>query len=289
MMRAYEFAGITILVELPDDKMYENEYRLTPFAKNIISEVTDVSYKYIFEMVDKLDSSIGECIVREGDYQVYQHGDEFIRYVGSANEIIDDAYIRIITKGKESRVQVLKEKFPERVGAKVVLNAMDVKHLIVQNKGVILHSSYIERNGKALLFTAPSETGKSTQAELWRKLRNTEIINGDRAVVRIVDGQIVADGVPFAGSSKYCENRSMPIEAIVYLGQAEQTYISKISGYKAFSKIWEGVAVNTWHRRDVEQVADIIKEVVEKVPIYYLRCTPDESAVIALEKELGKE
>ncbi|WP_370839368.1 hypothetical protein [Intestinibacter bartlettii] len=33
---------------------------------------------------------------------------------------------------------------------------------------------------KGILFSAPSGTGKSTQADLWEKYENAEIINGDR-------------------------------------------------------------------------------------------------------------
>ena len=44
---------------------------------------------------------------------------------------------------------------------------MGLEHLLATQRAVILHSAYIDYKGKAILFSAPSGTGKSTQAELW--------------------------------------------------------------------------------------------------------------------------
>ena len=38
MERYYRFAGVEITVDLPDDRMYENERRLTPFAVDRVED-----------------------------------------------------------------------------------------------------------------------------------------------------------------------------------------------------------------------------------------------------------
>jgi hypothetical protein len=162
-------------------------------------------------------------------------------------------------------------------------------HGFARNHGFIFHCSCIDRGGEAILFTAPSGTGKSTQADLWHQHRGTEIINGDRAAIRLAEGKLLAEGIPFAGSSQYCKNRSLPLRAIVYLGQAPRTTIRKLRGYEAFSKIWEGVSVNTWDREDLERVSAVVQKVASEIPVYHMPCTPDESAVIALEEALRKQ
>lgn len=282
MRRNYRFAGIELSVHMPDEKMYENEYRLEPFGVGLVNDPQE----YVFELTDRLDGPEGVCNVEKGGYCIYQDGGRRIRYVGSVGVTLEGAYIRVCSEGKKHHVQLLAEKFPDRVGTKTVLNSIDVQHLLAIEHGFILHCSYIERDGRAILFTAPSETGKSTQAELWSSLKNTEIINGDRAAVRLVDREILAEGIPFAGSSKYCKNRTLPVEAIVYLGQAPKTSIERLRGYQAFAKIWEGVSVNSWDKEDVERVSAIVQEIAARVPVYHLSCTPDESAVIALENAL---
>ncbi|MBQ8856546.1 MAG: hypothetical protein IJ024_00225 [Lachnospiraceae bacterium] len=285
MMRHYRFAGVEISVDIPEDKIYKDEYRLAPFAVETVGN----PQIYKFELAKNLDKPEGVCLGKNSGDCVYQNGERRIRYVGSIQNTLDGAYICVKSTGKIHEVQLLEKKFPDRIGTKTVLNSLDVPHLIAQENGFLLHCSYIEHDGKAILFTAPSETGKSTQADLWHELRNAEIINGDRAVVRIADDEILAEGIPFAGSSKYCKNRSLSIEAIVYLGQAPQTSICRLQGVKAFARLWEGISVNTWDKHDIELVSDAVQKIIEKIPVFHLTCTPDEAAVIALEQALRKE
>lgn len=240
-------------------------------------------------IAEKLPEPEGELLVTAPAFRVYRDFEKQIRYIGSCEKDLEKAHACIYYREQNHEVLLKKSVFAERVSARVILECMAAEHLIARNNGFIFHCSYIDHNGKAILFTAPSETGKSTQAELWKALRGAEIINGDRAAVRLAEGVLLAEGIPFAGSSQYCKNRSLPIEAIVYLGQAPTTSIRKVRGYEAFSKIWEGVSVNTWDKKDMELVSAVVQQVAERIPIYHLPCTPDESAVIALEEALRKQ
>lgn len=282
MRKNYRFAGLEISVCIPDEKIYENEYRLTPFSIEKVNEPEE----FFFELREQLEEPSGICVTENSNFCLYQDGNKRIRYVGAVEFSLDGAYIRTCSEGKRHEVQLLANKFPSQIGTKTVLNAMDVQHLLAQIQGVILHCSYIEYEGKAILFTAPSETGKSTQAELWKNLRDADIINGDRAALRLVEGKILAEGIPFAGSSTYCKNRSLEVTAIIYLGQAAKTSIERLKGYQAFSRIWEGVSLDMKNRSDVEKVSELISKTAESVPVYYLQCAPDETAVIALENVL---
>ena len=284
MDRYYRFAGLEFQFSMDPELMYEKEYNLAPFSVPVVT----TPHIFRFRKVDKLATPEGDCVWKNSGLQVYRGTDARIRYLGILEKQWSDAYFRVAHCGKKHEVQLRVDNYPDRVETRSVLESIDLQHLILQNQGFIFHCSYIHWNGKAILFTAPSETGKSTQADLWNKYRNAEIINGDRAAVRIVDGTIMAEGIPFSGSSNYCENRSLPIQAIVYLGQAPVTTIRKLRGYEAFSKIWEGISVNTWDREDMEKATDIVMQVAQTIPIYHMPCTPDEAAVEVLEQELRK-
>lgn len=277
--RFYRFAGLEFLVEMPEDIFYRDEYRLAPFRVEAVSD----PHKFTFEIVEQLTRPEGTLITRQPNLSVYALGDRELRYTGG-----QDPYLRAEYRGKQGSIQVKKNPYSDTVGTKTVLECMRAEHLVARNHGFLFHCSYIDHRGKAILFTAPSETGKSTQAELWRQHRGAEIINGDRAAVRLAEGRVLAEGIPFSGSSQYYKNRSLPVEAIVYLGQAPETSIRKMRGYEAFSKIWEGVSVNVWDREDMELVSGVVQRIVEQVPVFHLPCTPDESAVIALEQALRK-
>ncbi len=270
---------------MPRELFHENEYRLEPFRV----ESAEDPHVFRFEMADGMLPPEGELLTEQPNFFVLSHAGASIRYIGARRDSWEQAYLRAEHRGKEHRIQMLESRIPGKVGNKIILESIAAEHLIARNNGFVFHCSYIDHNGKAILFTAPSETGKSTQAELWHQYRGTEIINGDRAAVRLADGVLMAEGIPFAGSSQYCKNRSMPIEAIVYLGQAPKTTIRKMRGYEAFSRIWEGISVNTWDKEDMELVSGVVQKVAEQIPIYHLLCTPDESAVNALEEALRKQ
>lgn len=281
----YQFAGVKIAISMPEELFYEEEYRLEPFLR----EETEAAWTFRFEKVEQLDAPEGEPVDRDPSRLIYAGCGFCVRYIGAYGGNWEIAYARAEYREKQVSVQLRAGYFPGRVNVKTILTVLGAEHLVARNHGFLLHCSFIARNGKAILFTAPSETGKSTQAELWREYRGTHIINGDRAAVRLADGVLMAEGIPFAGSSRYCENQSLPIEAIVYLGQAPKTTIRKLRGYEAFARIWEGVSVDTWDREDLELVSHVVQKTAESIPVYHLPCTPDESAVVALEEALRKQ
>ena len=281
----YCFAGVEIQIMAPEQLIYTDDRYLAPFA---VDSVTD-PHIFTFETADTLPEPCGICVVKKPGYIVYQQDNVSTRYIGTVTKGWENAYIWARHCGKDHKIKLRKSDIPDRMGTHTVLSSIAAEHLITQADGVIFHCSYIEYNGKAILFTAPSETGKSTQADLWNKYRGADIVNGDRASIRLIDGKLYAAGIPFAGSSSHCYNRTLPLAAIVYLGQAPETSVSRLKGYQAFAKVWEGVSVNTWNKEDMEKATAIVKNIAETVPVFYMPCTPDENAVIALEKALEVE
>lgn len=280
----YRFAGITVEITMAREWFPEREYKLEPFRSTASGE----AHRFEFQKVRELPPPEGKLLTEQPNFFVVAEDDTNVRYIGSGRASWENAYIRAEYGDREHRILLRENRIPGRIGSKIILEALAAEHLIARNHGFIFHCSCVNHNGKAILFTAPSGTGKSTQAELWKELRGAKIINGDRAAVRLEEGNLLAEGIPFAGSSDYCENESLPLEAVVYLGQAPETSIRKLRGYEAFSKIWEGVSVNTWDKEDVEQVSGVVQKVAEQIPVYHMPCTPDETAVIALETELRK-
>ena len=282
MEKHYRFGSLELTFDLPEDRMYQNERWLEPFS---VPSVVD-PHRFRFSMVSELTAPETDCVVSNPDQRIYREGEWEVRYLGGVSKSWREGYLRVASRGREHIAELKESQCIGRIGIHTVLSAIGIEHLMAQAEGLVFHCSFIEFDGRAILFTAPSETGKSTQAELWRRHRGARIINGDRAAIRWDGSQLLAEGLPFCGSSEHCENASLPIGAIVYLAQAPRTSIRRMGGYEAFSRIWEGVCVNTWDRSDMERVSDLVQKLATFVPVYYLPCTPDESAVTALEQAL---
>ena len=149
---------------------------------------------------------------------------------------------------------------------------------------LFFHASYIEVNGEGILFTAPSQTGKSTQAALWEKYRGAKVVNGDKAAVRIED-IVTVNSIPFSGTSGICENITVPLKAIVFLSQAPENRVRKMGASEAITALCPNVFADKLVGEEWSQTLNLLLNLVSTVPIYHLACTPDERAVETLEKE----
>lgn len=284
MKKYYQFAGIELEIQMPESIMYTRDGMLAPFRR----EGADAPHRFSFHMVDALRPPEGMCIADSPSLLVYSRLDRTVRYLGAVQKGWEGAYLRAEHRGMEHRVELLRQHFPEGPGIKTVLNSIAAEHLLASRHGVILHASYIDWQGQGILFSAPSGTGKSTQAELWRVHRGAEIINGDRTAVVAEGAAVQACGIPYAGSSQICKDRTLPLCAIVCLKQAQHTTVRRLSGAEAFRRIWEECSINTWDTADMRDASETVARVLAAVPIFELACTPDISAVEALEGVLPK-
>ena len=170
-----------------------------------------------------------------------------------------------------------------------IIDIMNIEQVLNTFNAYILHSSFIKYQDKAILFTAPSGTGKSTQADLWEKYENAEIINGDRSGIRKMDGKWTAYGLPIAGSSGIYKNKKAEISHIIILKQGKENKLTKLSSREAFIKIYSETLVHTWDKEFQENIINMITDVVQNVRIYQYECLPDKSAVEFLKKQVIKD
>ena len=141
--------------------------------------------------------------------------------------------------------------------------------------------------GSLVLVGGAPGIGKSTQADLWQRYEGAELLNGDRTVLRRMDGVWTAFGSPYAGSSNCFVNESRPVRAIVLLSQGSACSLRRLSPAAAFRGLYAGMTVNLWDDRYVARVCDLLAAL--DVPVYALTCTPDRAAVDCLKAELEHE
>lgn len=155
-------------------------------------------------------------------------------------------------------------------------------HQLLIRNACILHAAYIDAGGKAILFTGPSNVGKSTQADLWRQCADAEIINGDRVLLREKNGQWNAYGYPSCGTSGICLNRNLPVAAIVVLEQAPENQVCMMTASQKVRALVAATEVYLWDQEEIEMAFRAAQEIVSKVPVIRLRCRPDADAVHVL-------
>lgn len=268
-LKSYDFSGVTVGVQS------ENELSESTSLKKFRSEIKtpDCLVKLSFAPFIS-DETVNESTVSYSKKSKVKAGAGEEMIINS-RFLYTCCYMTVI------------EHYEKDFDIEQVLRHMPLHHLLLKHGAFILHASYILINGEAILFSAPSGTGKSTQAELWKKYRGAEIINGDRVLVRKSEKGFTAGGIYYSGTSEYCENVSAPIRAIVLLGQAENNTAEKCGGAEALRSLFRQSAYTADFPNDPALLSQLLSEAVNSVDIVKLDCLPDESAVSALEKYLS--
>ena len=159
----------------------------------------------------------------------------------------------------------------------------------VQRHMIQMHSSLIATtDNRGLMFLGPSGIGKTTQAELWHKYRDALIINGDIVFVQETEDAFLGWGTPWHGSSPYCENTNVPVEALIVLKQAPENSIRELTGFEKVSEVSNSVFYPRWLENGMELCLETLDHLLSKLPVYELRCRPDEDAVRLTEETIFK-
>ena len=161
--------------------------------------------------------------------------------------------------------------------------------ILLHHNKLCLHASCVDTALGGILFSGVSGIGKSTQSDLWCKYRGAKPINGDRPILSRENGNGLAWGAPYAGSSRCHVNESCPVSAIIILKQAEACSLRRLTQAEAFRKVWAGLTIHSWDSSFVEAASLLTAELASEVPVLEFACTPDEAAVAYLEQMLRKE
>lgn len=167
-----------------------------------------------------------------------------------------------------------------------IFNALAFEKVLMEHNAFVLHCSFIEYNGKAILFSAPSGTGKSTQASLWQKYECATIVNGDRAIVLKVNDKYYAYGMPICGSSDICLNKEVEILCVVYLYQNSVNSIRLLDKKTTMKNIMSETTISFFNPVFVSKIMDLCQDFALNTDMYLFGCTKYQDAVQCLKEVL---
>ena len=137
----------------------------------------------------------------------------------------------------------------------------------------MLHSSAVEIDGKAYLFSAPSGTGKSTHTSQWLKLFGDKacIINDDKPAIRFVDGVPYAYGTPWSGKSDLNVNKGVPVQGICVLERSANNFIEPLDEGTAVYSILNQT-IRPRKREYMDNLLALLDRVIAAVPVWRMGC-----------------
>ena len=203
------------------------------------------------------------------DYELYiEPTDEMIRYEAELGEEIHGA-----------------------AGSPYICEAVAILRVIcdyiIDKGGFFLHCSCLKYKDEAIIFTAPSGTGKSTHSALWRRHFGDDVvmINDDKPLVREKDGRFYIYGTPWNGKHSIGSNTSAPIRSVVFLSQAPENKATPISPIDAMALLLQQTVLPS-NKAELSKLLDMLGRLVETVPMYRLGCTISDEAVTTIYQEI---
>ncbi len=208
---------------------------------------------------------------------------------------IDVTGADIAFERERSKAQDERDGVPLRAFSDGYLEALAIYRKLcerlIERDVLLFHSSAIEADGRAYLFTAPSGTGKSTHARLWREVfgNRVRMINDDKPLLRVGGTGATVYGTPWDGKHRLSENISVPLGAICVISRGETNAIRRISAADAFPHL-----LRQTYRPETEEGAKRMTELVFRlaaaVPVYALSCNREpEAAEIAYHAMKGEQ
>ena len=279
----------------PPDNFMKFECMADDGADNGQEAGGSVEYVYNITVADSLPAPEGKVIARRPDLVVLQSGTD--QSADGGGQGLESRLIGVKgnpnfyacyqeTSADSAQVVLARDRIRELNIDPMFTSRLALERRFVRRNQMILHCAYVEYQGEAILFSAPSETGKTTQANLWEKYRGSRTVNGDRSLLGKTDGRWTAQGWPVCGTSEVCNNEALPIRAVVMLSQAPENRAERLTPGHAFPLLYSQITVNKWNMRDHLHTIDLIEEFLGSVPVIHLGCTISEEAVLCLEQVL---
>lgn len=148
-----------------------------------------------------------------------------------------------------------------------------------------IHSvSVLNDDNKAVLFSALSGTGKSTHAEIWKRVYGIETINGDLNLLGIREGKPVIYGIPWCGTSGIYSANTYDLKGIVLLKRGKEDAIEKLSEDQKIIAVQQRMISPFWTDEEFIQSTEFTKELIQKIKVCQAHVTMKDTAAVSVKK-----
>ena len=207
-------------------------------------------------------------------------------YLYSGKEAPEFSIVTVQPDIDKEKALCITEKFPDYYLESLSVFRKLCDYILACRQGIVFHSSAVAVDGKAYLFTAPSGTGKSTHARLWREMLKDKVvmINDDKPIVRLIDGEFYVYGTPWNGKHRLDTNCRAKIAAICEIRQGTVNEIKEVSPAEMLLVVLNQT-IRPEDLRLMDNLLGILDKLLKEVRLYRLTCdVSEEASRISFEK-----
>lgn len=274
-MRRFDIAGIHIEI------ITENLHIIDKFKPFISCFEGATDLIVTLKSCDHINKPGGSLLQKTGNIEWFANPDMDNVTVCINNWVTNEPLCLLISDFKWSSINISYIKDSPDIDYAVtgIMFNIIIRNHVLFHQGIVIHASAIDYNGKGIIFSAPSGTGKSTQASLWENNMGAKVLNDDCPVVKIENENIIIYGTPCSGSKDKFLNSKAPLSTIVVLEQDSQNTICSLSSIEAVSYLMPRCFLAYNDINLMEMAIKNFEKIICTVPIYLLKCRPDMEAV----------
>ena len=154
---------------------------------------------------------------------------------------------------------------------------------LLKYDGLLMHAAAVCVDDECYLFAAKSGTGKTTHIRLWCDQfgARAQVLNGDKPILRLIDGRFYAFGSPFCGKEQLGSNISKPVKALCFIARGRENRIERISPSDTMGRIFHQLLIPR-KEDDMHIFMSLTEQLLLKVSCYLLHCNMEpEAALVA--------
>lgn len=179
---------------------------------------------------------------------------------------------------------LLGDKLPE---LEYLLSGVFFYEIALKEGLITLHASAISYHEQALLFSAPSQTGKSTLTNYFLKMyTDAFIINDDKPLIKQEGGHFYVYGSPWSGKDVFNSNSKVMLHTIFFLEQGLENKLIPLTKKEKINELFR----NIYRPREESQVnlaSDTLSSLIENASMMKYAFLNDSSAAITIQDYLG--
>lgn len=155
----------------------------------------------------------------------------------------------------------------------------------------LFHGSVIEYKEKAYVITAHSGVGKTTHTRLWISEFGDEvkILNGDKPIVRFIDGEAYACGTPWQGKENYGRNVIRKVAGFAFLSRGEANKAYEISPSDAVMRFMSQIYLPKNNKIALVKTMSLADRVLKNARLVHLECNMEPEAAHVCREALACE
>lgn len=154
---------------------------------------------------------------------------------------------------------------------------------LIRYDAFLMHCAVIAMDGEGYAFAARSGTGKTTHIRLWKKVfgRRAVVVNGDKPILRFIDGTLYACGSPWRGKEYMGQNMMVPLKTVYFIQRGAENFVRPLSNAEVVGRIFHQLLMPS-DPELADRFLSLVDRMLEQTEFCLLTCNMEpEAALVA--------